>query len=294
MTGALFSALGQGFLRGLLGAPPAAPTRSSPAPRPPPPDAGVRIARATANKKLAPLRYEKGTELVPLRPVPVAPFCAATSVSIDATCQDSCPFKGNGCFADAGFTRIQSKKMDQEAARLTGLEVGKREAELIDRTFPYGVPQDGARGGRDLRLHVGGDASGVGAARALAGAAERWRGRGGGAVWTFTHAWRSIPRKAWGDVAVLASVETELQARQAFKAGYAPALVVADFPAGDKAWDIGGGVKAIPCPAETRGKTCVECRLCLDQDLVALKRGIAFRVHGQQAERARQALAEAA
>jgi hypothetical protein len=46
----------------------------------------------------------------------------------------------------------------------------------------------------------------------------------------------------------------------------------------------------IPCPAETRGKTCVECRLCVDQDLHQLGAGIAFALHGQNASAAARAL----
>lgn len=37
--------------------------------------------------------------------------------------------------------------------------------------------------------------------------------------------------------------------------GYAAALVVAELPEDGRAFDVGDGVKAIPCPAETRGVT---------------------------------------
>lgn len=290
----LLSAIGRGFVAGLTRVPqtPAPKHQATPAPSWLQRHAGFRGARfamKSANAKLSPVELE-ATDGIRSRPVPQGPFCCATSTSIEATCDDSCPFKGNGCFADAGFTRIQSVKMNREAEESTGLEVAQEEAALIDSQWPRGVPQDGARGGRDLRLHVAGDASGVGAARALAGAAQRWGERDGGAVWTFTHAWRTIPRAAWGPIAVLASVESVAQAREAHRAGYAPALVVEDFPNGDKAWSIGGKLKAIPCPAETRGLTCVECRLCLDQDLHKLKRAIAFKAHGQQVDKVIAAL----
>lgn len=267
------SALGVGFVRGLADPPAVERTQ-----RAKPPRFGARFTPATANRKLAPVKHVPH-EYRP-RPVPVGPFCSATSVSIEATCQDSCPFKHNGCLADAGFTRLQSVQMNSEARKSNGLEVAKAEAALIDAAFRRGVPQDGARGGRDLRLHVGGDAADAASAKALAGAARRWLDRGGGSVWTFTHAWRSIPRSAWAPISVLASVETAEQAQEAQARGYAAALVVADFPAGDRAFDIGRGVQAIPCPAETKGKTCVECRLCLDADLVSMDRAIAFKAHG--------------
>jgi hypothetical protein len=177
-----------------------------------------------------------------------------------------------------------------EAFAFTDREVAEHEAVLIDDAFPRGVPQDGARGGRDLRLHVGGDCKDAEAARILAAAAVRWRTRGGGKVWTFTHSWRSVPAEAWGPIASLASCENTSDVHKAMARGYAAALVVAEFPNGDRAFDVGDGVKAIPCPAETRGTTCVQCRLCLDQPLRELKRAVAFKVHGHTAKRAREAL----
>ncbi len=46
------------------------------------------------------------------------------------------------------------------------------------------------------------------------------------------------------------------------------------------------GVRWIPCPEQTRGKTCAECRLCWDtESLRACGAGIAFAVHGASKKR---------
>jgi hypothetical protein len=50
--------------------------------------------------------------------------------------------------------------------------------------------------------------------------------------------------------------------------------------------------KIVPCPAETRGKTCVECRLCLDVDLLGLDVAIAFQAHGPKARSTREVLVQ--
>lgn len=229
-----------------------------------------------------------------IRPRP--PFVSSTYVSIDKTCPDSCAFKGNGCMAESGFTRVLGLRLDLAAIGLTGEDVARQEAQVIDLAFGgRAIPGDGLGGRRDLRLHVGGDVASEEAARILAAVAARWRARGGGTVWTFTHRWREIAREAWGSISVLASVETIAQAAEASARGYAPALVVPEFPNERRAWELAPGMKAVPCPAETGEQTCVECRLCLDRPLHQLGIAIAFAAHGRDAEKlVRRSLSKAA
>lgn len=260
-------------------------------PSPLPSAAGAaRFVPVSYNRKLAPVeRLPTGS-----RPRPRArgPFVSTTDVSIAATCSAACPFKGSGCFAEAGFTRFTARKLDEAARGLTVEQVIAEEVRLIDGAFDAGrVPQDGARGGRDLRLHVGGDVGSALGTQLLAGAAVRWRDRGGGAVWSFTHTWREMPRETWGSISVLASVEQPEDIQNARVAGYAAAIVVDEFPS-DKAFFLpGSNTRIVPCPAETRGKTCVECRLCLDADKLASRNvAIAFEAHGPMARRVREAL----
>jgi hypothetical protein len=257
----------------------------------PPSAAGAaRFVPISFNRKLAPVeRLPTGSRL---RPRARGPFVSTTDASIEATCTATCPFKGSGCFAEAGFTRFTARKLDEAARGLTVDQVIAEEARLINAAFNGGrVPQDGARGGRDLRLHVGGDVGSAVGARLLAGAAERWRDRSGGVIWSFTHAWREVPREAWGSISVLASVEQPEDIQVARAAGYAAAIVVDEFSSDKPFFLPGSNTKIVPCPAETRGTTCVECRLCLDDDKLSERHvGIAFEAHGPTAHRAREAL----
>lgn len=243
------------------------------------------------NRKLSPVVLTERTgRSVFKRPVALPPFCSTTSVSIEATCPSSCMFKRTpegwgGCFAEAGLMRIVGLKLDEAARGRPQIEAILDEIQVLDGAFPRGVPQDGARGGRDLRIHVAGDTPSAGAASLLGESAERWCERGGGTVWTYTHVWKTIPRKAWGkSITVLASIEEASQVRDARRQGYAPALVVEHFPFGKRPFTV-AGTKFIPCPAETLQKTCVQCRLCLDVDLFKKKMGIAFEKHGRDAKK---------
>lgn len=249
----------------------------------------VGVQSKSANSKLAKQRVEiarSGRK----RYVPVGPFVSSTYVSIEATCPDSCAFKERGCYAKAGAKHLTMAGLDRAALGLTALEVTLAEAAAIDAMMPRRVAQDGARGGRDLRLHVGGEVSCTAGARALAGAAERWRSRGGGAVWTFTHRWKTIPRSAWGPISVLASCETLHDVVLARSKGYAVAVVVPSFPAGPRAFSF-AGQRTIPCAAEASSAppgerpTCSTCRLCLDdQALMARDLMIGFAAHGGDEE----------
>jgi hypothetical protein len=256
---------------------------------------GARLLFASADRKLSPVRLDPHRSRP--RPVPIGPYCAATYSSIEATCPPSCRFRAGACYVTAGFTAQLARSLDDAARGKGGDAVADAEAALIEAAFKRAqVPQDGARGGRDLRLHVGGDAASEAAAQRLAWAVDTWRYRGGGDVWTFTHRWREIRRGAWSSISVLASVESAAEARAAQRLGYVPALVVKRFPS-RRAFRVRGmrGL-VVPCPNETTGGevTCVECRLCLDADALARRgKAIAFAVHGVGASKVRLPLVEA-
>lgn len=221
------------------------------------------------------------------RPIPKAPYACSTSVSIEATCPSTCRYKDNGCYEQAGITGGRAKKRDRAAARLTGYQVSELEAATIDAQWPAGVPQDGARGGRDLRLHVAGDAPSEAGARLLAAAAQRWLDRGGGAVWTYTARWGEIPRAAWAPIRVLASVQTVEEADEAAALGYTPAYSISRFES-RRTYPIrrsASALRLIPCPAETGSRDCVRCRLCLRE--LPPDVAIGFQVHGKQRARHR-------
>lgn len=218
---------------------------------------------------------------------------AATTYTAQASCPTSCPFfNGGGCYAESGRVGLVTARLNAAAnAQPSGpVEVAEAEAEAIDALKV--VP------GRPLRLHTVGDCATDEAARIVAAAAARYRRRGGGPVWTYTHAWRNVSRESWGDVSVLASCETTAQVRGARKRGYATALVVDEFAEkkrhrlSSKAGKA-AGLYILPCPQQTHGSACSDCRLCFDDKAFA-ERGhsIAFLVHGAPAtvRRAKKAL----
>lgn len=201
---------------------------------------------------------------------------SATYAPIAMTCPASCPLRDRGCYAQGGNVRYTNDRITREYAGLDGDTLAMIEAAAI---------VDGAAlvpAGRPLRLHVSGDASTAFRAGVLADAARSWPGP----VYTYTHAWRDVPRAAWSGVSVLASVENTADARRALAAGYAPALVVASHPADGRATVV-DGVRVIPCPNQTRGVECADCRLCFDAaGLAARGSAIAFAAHGGGRKRA--------
>lgn len=256
------------------------PTRGTMLPRSewgPTPSAGAAsFTEKTTNRKVARIYVTAGGSASARRP-----FVATTTTSIAATCSSTCPFKNAGCYVQQGLTKFRAKARDRAATGLKPEEVIAEEVGLIDSAFRAGpVPQDGARGGRDLRLHEGGDVGSLTGALLLGAAGGRWLERGGGQVWTYTHWWREIPRSVWGPISVLASVETPQDIEVARQAGYAAAIVVEKFPS-DRAFSLPGtSARIIPCPAETGSVTCAACRLCIDRDLLGMNAAIAFEPHG--------------
>ena len=233
---------------------------------------GAILVLKVANRKLAPQVSEPTNSGRP-RPLPVEPFCAATTTSIAATCPLTCPWMRAGCYEQAGTQQRRQYLLDRAAS--SGLDVIRAEARLIESSV---VPT-----GRPLRLHVGGDVSCTEGAQLLGAAVRGWLNRGGGPAWTYSHRWREIRGRAWESIVAFASIEHPREGRAAILAGYRPALVVQEFPAGDRAF-LAGGVTYVPCPYETRGVSCTQCRLCLGN--LPAGKGVAFRVHGGGAAKA--------
>lgn len=202
---------------------------------------------------------------------------AATYTSIEATCPPTCPYMGNGCYAELGHTGIASHRMDKEAKKLSPLDVARAEAHAIVTSYRGGRIPDN----RDLRLHVAGDSRTIKGTRVINKAVGNWKFRGGGDVWSFTHAWKHVPRSEWSNVSILASVSDVKEAKEARAQGYAPALVVGEHRS-ERAYELeGSDIKWIPCPNQTRGIGCTDCRLCFNADrLFSGNFGIAFAAHG--------------
>jgi len=215
----------------------------------------------------------------------------ATYASIGSTCPSTCSLKGDGCYAQFGYVNIQVVKLDAQSEGMSAIAVAKAEAKSIDDSYNGGeVPA-----GRALRLHVSGDSRTVTGSRIINKAVARWKNRGGGSVWSYTHAWRNVVRSEWSNVSMLASVATVKEAKEARKQGYAPAIVVSDHIS-DKTYSLGGSdTKWIPCPNQTKpnGKEigCTNCKLCFDADrLFADGFGIAFAAHGVMQNKIKRSL----
>jgi hypothetical protein len=208
---------------------------------------------------------------------------SATYVAL-RSCPDSCALKGRGCYAELGKVGMTVRRLDAQASLWgsDGRDMARAEAKGID----------GLSGKRPLRLHVSGDSRTAVNAAIVADAADRYTARYGQPVWSYTHAWRDVPREAWGGVSILASVESLADASRALDEGYAPAVVVAEHPADGKAWRSGEGIKVIPCPAQTRESvTCDACKLCFSADrLHATRSAIAFSAHGGRTAQVKRTL----
>jgi hypothetical protein len=208
---------------------------------------------------------------------------AATTYAAQTSCPTSCPFfAGGGCYAENGsIGKFVTAPLNRAANAVEhdAVDVAKAEAAAIDKMKV--VP------GEDLRLHTVGDCSTDEAAQIVAAACVRYRARGGGQVWTYTHAWRDVARESWGEVSVLASCETAADVALAKARGYATQITVEQFASDGRhiADDVEGqhaaGVDILPCPEQTRGVSCTDCGLCFnDSKLRDRGYSIAFEKHG--------------
>jgi hypothetical protein len=203
-----------------------------------------------------------------------------TYASIEATCPNSCALKEAGCYAKTSYVGIVNARLNNEAKYLKPIDVARAEAKAIDDSHKGGkVPS-----GRLLRLHVSGDSRTIKGSNLINSAVGRWRKRGDSSniVWSYTHAWKTVPRKAWSHVSMLASIDSVKDAEKARERGYVPALVVSEHLS-EKTYQLeGSDVKWIPCPAQTKESvTCENCKLCGKSEyLYETNRGIAFAAHG--------------
>lgn len=198
---------------------------------------------------------------------------AATYLPIASTCSSTCPHKGNGCYAQMGNVGFQ-------VMRLERVTQGKKAYDIIRQEAREIAKRGDEANGRTLRLHVSGDVRTDAATRLLGKAARKWDGQ----VYAYTHGWRQIKRSSWRKISVLASCESVTQAQQAWKRGYAAAVIVPEHKT-DKAYMV-GDMKVIPCPQQTREITCEKCGLCMkDKMLHNQKAVIAFAAHGNGRKR---------
>jgi len=194
----------------------------------------------------------------------------SATYSSQNSCPKSCPLRGEGCYAESSKAGITTRRVNQGTAK-TPLAIAREEALAIDTLT----------GALDLRVHVVGDCKTPAAAKLVAAAMARHRRKQGRRAWTYTHAWREVPRKAWLGESVLASCDSPDQVREANARGYAAAIVLDKF-ASEKAYTTEEGLRIVPCPNQTsRGLTCLECGICMNADAL-FQRGftVGFEAHG--------------
>lgn len=189
---------------------------------------------------------------------------------------------GNGCYAEHGLQGIHTKRLN--ASGVSAQAEAKDEADKIAKLS----------GKRPLRLHVVGDAASDLAAKTIAGAAAEYTAKHGQPVWTYTHAWRDVKRRSWGEVSVLASTESYVDVKRAMMRGYAASIVLPELPKDGKAFRR-DAVLVIPCPQQTgKSPSCDKCRLCFDAQALWKRRAvIAFGAHGTKAKAVRKAVGQA-
>jgi len=182
------------------------------------------------------------------------------------TCPESCAI-GEFCYAKFGPTALHANRITKSASAQgkTQIQLAKEEAEAVR----------GLSGKYPLRLHVSGDCPTEECARILGEACADYKKKHGKAIWTYTHAWREIPREAWGKaISVLASCENHEEVFEAQSLGYASALVVSELPR--KRFKL-GDTSFVPCKEQAKEIPCIGCKMCFKENA---KRVILFASHG--------------
>ncbi len=188
---------------------------------------------------------------------------AAVTYRTQDTCPTSCPLMGKGCYARGRIFGIPARLGTEDTGEYAAVRA------LAD-TLPEGAL---------FRANVSGDVLDdageldQGYADALSHVAQS---RPDADVFTYTHAWRKLEPDLAPGVTVNASCESAADIETAAAAGWP--TVVTD--PGDASSIIGqtiAGRKVVQCPAQTRGLTCEQCRLCARPER---KSTVAFIVHG--------------
>lgn len=176
------------------------------------------------------------------------------------TCPRSCPLLRAGCYAEGPSPVKYTTWRVNRAKHVDARKIAELEAAGIRRLS----------GWRRLRVHVVGDCATPAAAALVGGAMADHERKRGARAWTYTHAWRTIARRAWRGARVAASCESIADVRKAWRRGYGAALLVERHPNGRKAYDV-GGVRVIPCPAQwtdprtgARSTYCERCEVCAE------------------------------
>lgn len=206
-------------------------------------------------------------------PIPV-------STSSRATCSPSCPFFGNGCYAETGPLALHW-------AAVTRGDRGEPLREFLARIAA--LPP-----GQLHRINQAGDlphTAGKISRRFMRSIVAANRGRRG---FTYSHHDLSIGENLAlirnanrNGFTVNVSTETETAADRAISAGLPAVLAVPSDETRD-AWQTAAGNRVVVCPAQRQdGITCSTCELCQHRPAKMI---VAFRTHGTGRRKADQAI----
>ncbi len=204
----------------------------------------------------------------------------AVSTSSRATCSPSCPFLGNGCYAEAGPLLLHWRKVTEGVRgvsfpsfllNLRSLESGR----LFRHNQAGDLPHTA---GRISRTFI----------RKMVASVAHLK------AFTYTHhdiklgenlqLLRYANRNGFR---VNVSTESEAAADDAIAAGL-PAVMVANSDEQRTTWHTKGGNVVLVCPAQrSNTRTCADCKLCHHRGRKVV---IAFLVHGNGKKKANAAI----
>lgn len=201
--------------------------------------------------------------------------CDAVYVTTNS-CSKSCPLKNKGCYAENSYVGIIVNRLNKSSKNLTATQIARLESKAIVSAYTD-QPK------RNLRLHVSGDCKTIEGVKLINNAVKKWKNNSDKIAFSYTHSWDKIFRDQWSNVSMLASIDNVEQATAARENGYACALIV-DKHSSNKAYKIeGSDITWLPCPAQTKDKNCMECKICLDADkLFKNNMGVTFESHGSR------------
>jgi hypothetical protein len=204
----------------------------------------------------------------------------AVSTSSRATCSPTCPFLGNGCYAETGPLLLHWRKVTEGIRGVSFPDfLGKLRSLEAGRLFRHNQAGDLPHtSGRISRTFIRKMVQSVAHLKAF----------------TYTHHSLKLGENLQllryanrNGFTVNISTESESAADDAIASGL-PAVMVADSAESRTTWHTKGGNVVLVCPAQRSDtKTCADCKLCHHRGRRVV---IAFLAHGTGKRKANAAL----
>ena len=193
----------------------------------------------------------------------------AVSTSSRKQCPDSCPLKGNGCYADSGPLALHWRKVTNGERGLEWLEFLQAIQALPD--------------GRQFRHNQAGDIVDPSTLQGAGQLAQLTAATQGRTAWTYTHhklnrrGLQAVKAATANGFTVNKSCQSELEADLNMRLGIRSVFIVRSDET-RTAWTTEGGNRAVVCPAQRfEAMTCERCGLCAKRPSNV---AIAFLAHG--------------